>query len=184
MLKSIILGTLLVTSAGVVAAHARDGGPDPMLSQADKDGDGAISRDEFRNARVELFARMDKNSDGYLDEADRRTDTKAPGAAAKTNTDQPPRKGARHEHRRMHKDMNHKTMFERLDADGDGRLSKDEFVDGAMSRFDQADTDGNGMLDTQELEAMRKAGKQRLREPRQKRSKAQASGNWQQKSGN
>ena len=173
MLKSIILGTLLVTSAGVATAHARQGGPGPMLSQADKDGDGAISRDEFRNSRAEHFARMDRNSDGYLDEADRRTDAKAAQADAETNADRPARgMGGKRMHKRMHKGMSHKAMLERLDADGDGRLSKDEFVDGAMPMFDKADADGNGVLDAGELEAMKKAGKQRVRELRQERGKS------------
>lgn len=180
MLKSIMLGTLLVASTGFATAHARGGGPGPMLSQADKDGDGTISRDEFRNARAGHFARMDRNSDGYLDEADRRTGTKAPQADTQTNAERPAREGVRHTHmhERMHKGMHHKAMLERLDTDGDGRLSKDEFVDGAMPMFDKADTDGNGVLDTKELEAMKQAGKQRLRELRQERSKADgASGN-------
>lgn len=174
MLKSIILGTLLAASAGVATAHAQNSGPGPMLSQADKDGDGTISRDEFRNSRAAHFTRMDRNSDGYLDEADRRATTKTPRADAETDADRPAREGPRHErmHKRMHKGMGHKLMFERLDADSDGRLSKDEFVDGALPMFDQADTDGNGVLDAQELEAMKKAGKQRLRERRQERSKA------------
>jgi Ca2+-binding EF-hand superfamily protein len=179
MLKSIMLGTLLVASTGFATAHARGGGPGPMLSQADKDGDGTVSRDEFRNARAEHFARMDRNSDGYLDEADRRTGAKAPQADTQTNAEQPAREDVRHKrmHKHMHRGM-HKGMLERLDADGDGRLSKDEFVDGAMPMFDKADTDGNSVLDTKELEAMKQAGKQRLRELRQERSKADgASGN-------
>jgi Ca2+-binding EF-hand superfamily protein len=48
--------------------------PADMLKRSDTDGDGKVSKDEFIKARAaemeEAFARIDGNSDGYVDEAE------------------------------------------------------------------------------------------------------------------
>ena len=53
-------------------------------------------------------------------------------------------------------------MLERMDANGDGKLSKDEVPPQLAERmFDNADTNKDGFLDKAELEAMAKAAPQR-----------------------
>jgi len=53
-------------------------------------------------------------------------------------------------------------MLERMDANGDGKLSKDEVPPQLAERmFERADTNKDGFLDKAELEAMAKAGPQR-----------------------
>jgi hypothetical protein len=50
-------------------------------------------------------------------------------------------------------------MLERMDANGDGKLSKDELPPQLAERmFERADTNKDGMLDKTELEAMAQAG--------------------------
>ncbi len=49
--------------------------------------------------------------------------------------------------------------FVKLDADGDGNLSKAEWSALALSRFDAADTNHDGTLTKDEMEAARKANK-------------------------
>lgn len=46
------------------------------------------------------------------------------------------------------------SMIERLDTDGDGKISKDETPGQMKSGFDSTDTNGDGFLDTAEIEAM------------------------------
>ncbi|MGE0045011.1 MAG: EF-hand domain-containing protein [Hyphomonadaceae bacterium] len=101
--------------------------------RADANNDGAITQAEARAAREAMFARMDSNGDGYLTIADR----EARRAAMQ----------ARREARRE------RFMNDR-DTDNDGRISRAEFAaDGA--HFERLDTNDNGVLEPNELEAAR-----------------------------
>lgn len=57
---------------------------------------------------------------------------------------------------RMHKG---KQMMEKMDTDGNGELSRDEFMQAHEKMFDAVDENGDGTLDREELAAM----KQRMR---------------------
>jgi len=150
MLKASLSAALALAAvvAGPAMAHPHHGGG-AMLHRADADGDGTITRDEYRSARERLFARLDRNSDGYIDDAD---DGQAP---------------AMKRHRGA---VRAAAMRKALDADNDDRISRAELVDVAMSRFDRSDSDGNGVLDAKEIEASRAAAKQRMRELREQRA--------------
>ena len=54
-----------------------------------------------------------------------------------------------------------------MDANGDGKISKDEFVGAPTLLFDQFDADRNDVLDAKELEAARNGAKERLRKRRE-----------------
>lgn len=72
----------------------------------DADGDGVVTRAEQQTAATAMFARLDVNKDGKLDQTDR---------------------DARHEQMRTE-------MFGRMDADNNGSISKDEFMKGKPGR--------------------------------------------------
>ncbi|MFP4249852.1 MAG: hypothetical protein ACLFU7_09360 [Armatimonadota bacterium] len=46
-------------------------------------------------------------------------------------------------------------MIERLDADGDGRVSIDELPERLRERFAEADANGDGILSVEELQQSR-----------------------------
>ncbi len=46
----------------------------------------------------------------------------------------------------------------RMDANGDGKLQKDELPERMQQMFDQLDTNGDGALDGEEIQAMRRGG--------------------------
>ncbi|MGD9670023.1 MAG: EF-hand domain-containing protein [Hyphomicrobiaceae bacterium] len=77
------------------------------LKQLDADKDGVVTLDEFLKPRLERFAEIDKNSDGSLDAAEL-------SARMMQNAGQ---------RQRM--------MMARLDVDGDGKVTKDEFESAA-----------------------------------------------------
>jgi hypothetical protein len=141
MFTKIATAAVLLCSSCVVLAQSREGS---ALEHADANQDGKITRQEYIDARAAQFARMDRNSDGVVDDADSRdrADQSSRGKRA----------GA--------------ALRGRIDTDGDGKISKDEFVNAPTMLFDRFDADKNGELDAKELEAARSAG-ERLRERRQ-----------------
>src|SRR5690606_41617740 len=60
-----VTGALLLLAT---AAHAQADGR--FFDAADANGDGVVTRDEYRAARAHAFARLDRNGAGHLDERD------------------------------------------------------------------------------------------------------------------
>ena len=108
-----------------------------MLERADGNGDGSITRVEMLDARAKVFSTRDRNGDGYIDAAD-----------------VPSRAAARP---RVADGMS--KLRQLLDTSGDGKVSKQEFIDGGLALFTRADTDHNDTLDPKELAAVREAAK-------------------------
>jgi Ca2+-binding EF-hand superfamily protein len=115
-----------------------------IFDKADTNGDGSITREEFRVARTEQFARFDRNGDGYLD-----------------SNDVPKRALARRE-----QNGGGGMLSGQFDANGDGKVSKDEFVNGPTLIFDRSDADSNGVLDAKEIAAAKEAAKAAVAERR------------------
>ena len=110
------------------------------LLEMDADGDGNISREEFKGP-PELFGRLDANGDGTIDRKE--CEQAGPrGRQAGRGPDGPGSgqgRGGR--------------MLERLqefDTDGDGRVSAEEYK-GRMP-FERLDRNGDGFLDAQDFE--------------------------------
>ena len=128
---------LAVSGCAAVARKAVAAGARPdvsqMLENADENRDGRISRAEFADARAKLFARIDRNGDGFLSKDD------VPQGLL----------GRRRGGDRLQQAM---TM---LDKNGDGRIGRDEFVNGPGLVFDRADVNRDGVIDGRELAAFR-----------------------------
>jgi hypothetical protein len=118
----ITLNTGCMMAARAVTQRQPD--PSKIFDSADSNGDGIVTREEFHVARERAFTRLDHNSDGYIDKDD------LSGRLA----------GRQKAQERLAQ------LVAQLDKDGDGRVSKAEFVDGPTPLFDRADTDHNGEL--------------------------------------
>tara|TARA_R110002020_G_scaffold184947_2_gene382326 strand:+ start:40842 stop:41288 length:447 start_codon:yes stop_codon:yes gene_type:complete len=107
--------------------------PLQMLMRADLNGDGQVTRPEFQASRSTLFDRLDRNGDGYVD-----------------SSDAPRRPLARQQvGDRLTK------LRQAFDRNGDGRMSREEFLGGPAYVFAYADTDGNDVIDATELQVFR-----------------------------
>ena len=141
MFTKVATAAVLLLSSCVVLAQGREGN---ALDQADANHDGKVTKQEYNDARAALFARMDRNGDGFIDDADSREGANERGQRAAA------------------------ALRGRIDTNGDGKVSKDEFVNAPTMMFDKFDANKDGVLDAQELEAARAAaGKWRERRTQQ-----------------
>lgn len=105
-----------------------------LFQRIDTSRDGAIDKGELEAAMAKRFARLDANRDGSLDraevEAARERATRRINAARTVA----------------------ENRMERRDRDGDGRISRAEFMQ-VPGLFDLADKDRDGRLDKDELAA-------------------------------
>lgn len=126
--------TLLVTafSAAALPALAQSQDPIPQIlanfDKIDANGDGVISRAEFRTVQAARWPQIDRNGDGYLSEDDF------------------PRWAARRVRTQL-------AEIAYLDENSDGRISQSEFVNEPAPVFRRADQNVDGILTRPELEA-------------------------------
>lgn len=124
----------LTGSAAHAAARPSAGGARDFAEQlkaADRNNDGQVSRPELVGYRTTRWTRLDRNGDGYFSRDD------LPGFV------------------QSRWDGENLVQLRRAyDRDGDGRISRREFVGGPTPAFDAADTNRDGLVSEAELRAM------------------------------
>lgn len=131
-MKRLFLATGLLLATNPSPANAQAGDPYDLMMSADANSDGRVSRDELIASRGEMFAKLDRNGDGVLSDADLRR--------------MPPRLASKHKARIDQ-------IIKDFDADGSGDVAKQEFADGPTPFFDKADANGDGFVTTLEAKA-------------------------------
>ncbi|AHE56269.1 hypothetical protein NX02_23265 [Sphingomonas sanxanigenens DSM 19645 = NX02] len=130
----VTLATFAAATTGVPANAQRFGGGD-HFADADVDGDGTITREEFAAARARSFDKLDRNDDGVVRKGDfSRLARFKPDAAQRLQR-----------------------MIDAADTNRDGKVTRDEFVAAPSPLFDRADTNGDGVLSKAEADAARSA---------------------------
>lgn len=122
-IASLALAALLAAS-GAALAQGGEG-----LRRMDANQDGKLTRAEAQAARAKLFETVDANRDGAVT---------------------PEEAQAARERARMERQQR---AMARLDANKDGRISRDEFVRSEMRMFERMDPDGDGVIDLDALPA-------------------------------
>ena len=67
------------------------------------------------------------------------------------------------------KGHNHGGKFEKYDADGNGSISKAEFMAAQEEKFAKIDTDGNGEISREEMKAKKEKMREKMKEKRMER---------------
>lgn len=123
-----------------------------LVARMDTAGNGYVSKDEFLAAAGTRFTRMDSTGAGQLTLTQFEAATPrghwhgnagAPGPAASAQSGK---------HAQYAQDMA-QHEFDKLDANHDGVVSKDEYLAAAGARFDALDTAHTGKLTAQEIAA-------------------------------
>lgn len=141
--SKVIIISGLTLSLGAIA----DNNADAQFKMMDTNSDGKLSPDEHATGARKMFDTMDANHDSKVTAAEMDVaHQKIAGAKAKKT------------------DMSSAEKIKVVDTNGDGILSADEHVAGSKNMFDKMDNDKDGFLSKAELadghaKLMRKAGK-------------------------
>jgi len=134
----------------VAAAALSLGIVGPALAQmgpmTDPYGEGDVTRAEAEAAAARRFDAMDADKDGVLapgEMAAMRPPRPADAPAAGGPEGGPPPRGG-------HQGGPGGMMMRMMDANGDGKITRDEFVAGQLRRFDQMDENHDGMATREE----------------------------------
>lgn len=136
----------------------------PLVKALDADGDGTISAQEIANASAQLKT-LDTDGDGTLSRQELMParGTMAGGALAggrrgnRGDDAMRNRKGGQGQQQGQAGPQSAEMMgkvFDRRDADGDGKLTGDEIPQRMQQRLDRVDTDQDGAISREELESV------------------------------
>jgi hypothetical protein len=123
-------GTLLTTASADDTVALATGGyatalkTMEMMHMIDTNKDGKVSKDEWVAYQTRLFTALDKNKDGYLDVEEFYGDPKAVDFATGGYA----------------RALETKQMFGKIDANGDGKVSREEYMAFQMKVWDMMDT--------------------------------------------
>lgn len=131
---AVFVSTAISLAAGAAVAKPGNRSDHTMFDRFDLNGDGLITREEADAARDTRFSEIDTNADGLVsrDELTAQSVKRAEERVAR--------------------------MMERLDADGDGLLSKEDMAKGSRidRMFDRLDADNDGVITQAEFDDARK----------------------------
>jgi len=159
------LSAVALASAGVALADHHGGG---MRHNPDADGDGIVTQAEAKANAAQMFAMMDANSDGKLDEADwkarqekrrehmfAKLDSNSDGNISREEFMTFEHRGMRGKEGRMgHRRGDHPGMMAKMaDTNNDGAVSQAEFTAAALKHFEKMDANGDGEVTKAERDA-------------------------------
>ncbi|WP_246438913.1 EF-hand domain-containing protein, partial [Novosphingobium piscinae] len=129
----------------------------PMGPMADPYGDATVARQTAESQAAARFTALDANGDGMVTAEELRAGQPGgPDGPGGPGRDRPRRRGG--------DGGPGGGMARMLDADGDGKISREEFVGGSLRRFDLADANHDGQLTKAERDAAREAMRAQMEE--------------------
>jgi hypothetical protein len=131
--------TFCVAAPALAASHARD----TFIKEQDLNGDGVVTKEEFKAGREKQFAKIDANHDGVLshDEYVGEFKTRLTAKLA-ASTDTPEKK----EEERQRQERQAEVRFGVLDSDKSGGITPAEFEYSGWRMFVTHDTNKDGAV--------------------------------------
>ena len=137
-MRKLIPATAVLLVLGYSAATAAEGPGAHFIENWDLDGNGAVTVEEARERRSDVFASFDANDDGFLDAEEYELFDEARALDQAENEPQGMGRGNRNPANGMRLEVN--------DTDGDGKVSRDEFLDNAASWIEMIDRNADGVV--------------------------------------
>ena len=106
------------------------------MHMIDTDKDGTVSKQEWIAYQEKVFAVLDKDKEGFIDEKEFLTPSKEMASFATGG---------------FARGLQTKEMMHKIDKNGTGKVSHDEFIAYQMKVFDMMDTGKKGVLGPQEF---------------------------------
>ncbi len=154
------------------------------FQKMDVNGDGALDLADRELRREQRTAKVDTDGNGATSDAERKAMREA---RQERRGERPEARGAQTERRGEGKRANRGErgmrggkgrmgggMMMHADANGDGRVTLQEFQAQALERFDRADADKNGTVTAEERKAARDAHRAEMRKHSEERRSARA----------
>jgi hypothetical protein len=113
------------------------------MHKIDTDNDGTVSKSEWMAYQEKVFAALDKDKEGSVDEKEFLAPSKEMASFATGG---------------YARGLQTKDMMHKIDKNGDGKVSHDEFIAYQMAVFDMMDTGKTGMLGPKEFLAKGTSG--------------------------
>ncbi len=137
---------------GLRGPRSGDFPPPPLLKALDANHDGQLDRSEIENA-AEALRTLDRNSDGIIDRAELGPPGRPGQTAGRQGRPGQGRPGQGRPGQGRGAEMFAKRLMQQ-DANGDGKLSREEVPERMGQRFDTIDANSDGFLDEAELKEM------------------------------
>jgi len=118
-----------------------------MFERFDKNGDGFVSKEEFTAGRTAFFNQLDANGDGFIDQSE----IDKAREAWHQRMNKPADSTQQSQNDSTGQPKEHRGFLQRMDTDGDGKISAAEFAAAGDQMFGKLDKNGDGKLAQDEV---------------------------------